>query len=232
MPGDTFGFLPVSWEVAVNRPHFPKIPFGRLIFRQAHYRRKFISGGISFQTEFISDDRFRHDCFRKDYPNERSDRRGRKPRRRAKPMEICFQITRVWLSGQAPACKAVYTGSNPVTRSKVWPNKSGLHGSISAVSRATDRTRFLPRTGEHGRAPIERLGGGSQGVTRRLAICRVPRERGIRTPRSPTIELTRIILLRSKFADHETVTDCYLDCVSTHPAVNQLSVQLADNRPA
>ena len=26
-------------------------------------------------------------------------------------------LLRVWLRGKAPACKAVYTGSNPVTRS-------------------------------------------------------------------------------------------------------------------
>lgn len=35
-----------------------------------------------------------------------------------------YCLTRVWLSGQAPACKAVYTGSNPVTRS-MWSVRAG-----------------------------------------------------------------------------------------------------------
>ena len=47
--------------------------------------------------------------------------RGRNHREGNTPVDpagvASCRAARVWLSGEAPACKAVYTGSNPVIRS-------------------------------------------------------------------------------------------------------------------
>ena len=42
-------------------------------------------------------------------------------------------VVRVWLSGQAPACKAVYTGSNPVIRSHVVAGQSRPRAALTGA---------------------------------------------------------------------------------------------------